>query len=82
MSEGGVDQLSSVNVEFVDLLVSSFVGIEGIDCAEGDGSDDEAEEEVFHGWFGFVLYLDSTSESGACKQALCQFVNCHNVEEA
>jgi hypothetical protein len=34
------------------------------------------EEFDFHDWFGFVLYLYSTSFWVACKQALCQFVNC------
>ena len=57
MSEGGVDQLVGVNVEFVDLLVGSFVSVEGIDCAESDGSDDETEEEVFH-WLGlFGIFI-------------------------
>ena len=54
MSESDVDQLVSVDVEFVDLLVSSLVSVESIDSTEGDGSDDESEEEVFHGWFCLI----------------------------
>jgi hypothetical protein len=43
----------------------SFNGLFG-GCVDFGG----LEEFDFHDWFGFVLYLYSTSESGACKQAL------------
>lgn len=55
MSEGDVDQLMGVNVEFFGFEVLACV--KGVNSTESNSSEDETEEEVFHGLVGLFVSL-------------------------